>query len=548
MSIKNSLSRYAQEQKIKRKERDSRHFAPANKEWGNSVYTFNKNNQLNISVKDKIAGNLIKSYFNLVPTPNVSKSKRMRDWLRRSSTKQLFISKPEIKQNNDKAVITIYTFDREKLFYLKKMFILNKWLNSNVLNSTFFYKDNNKSISYLIKKYNIDLLHKYNLSKYRNLTFNRKRSIIKKFISKYSIKPEIYNKTIISFLRKKEFLTNIFFFHFLKWTLSLFNIKISVISDIFYRNKQINIINLILRKKDTEKKIKFKGTFNIKLLRKINIVLLQYFIVNMNNIVNIKQKNKTYNLFNLFKHKYYNIIMRKYLRKEILIIKYLTKFFINKFKYNIYLGGLKGLLTDIYEKKVQLNIVNLKYLHLNSDIFSEAISIKLRNRTTSLLRILRKSFKLVKTFKSNDMYILSEKKKNSKINEINTFFSKYNVVNGNTLSSVFKKMFKSKIEGSHTDLNIKNTLTNLKYKWVTGLRVEAKGRLTKRYAAARAIFKYKYKGTLKNLEHIKNIENKLESPNVSMLRGGVRPNTQYSFIQSKRRIGAFGIKSWISNS
>lgn len=51
--------------------------------------------------------------------------------------------------------------------------------------------------------------------------------------------------------------------------------------------------------------------------------------------------------------------------------------------------------------------------------------------------------------------------------------------------------------------SIKGVLRSIKYKWVTGARIEAKGRLTKRYAASRAVFKYKYRGTLRNLERLK---------------------------------------------
>ena len=44
----------------------------------------------------------------------------------------------------------------------------------------------------------------------------------------------------------------------------------------------------------------------------------------------------------------------------------------------------------------------------------------------------------------------------------------------------------------------KIVLNNIKYKKVTGVRLEAAGRLTKRYTASRSIFKVKYKGNLVN--------------------------------------------------
>lgn len=560
------------EKQIKSFDRDSRHFAPANKEWKNSVYSYNKGSLFNIAAKDKKVSDTIKMYFNLVLKPvNITKSKRMRDWLRRSSTRQFFVSKPEIKQNNDKAIITVYTHDREKVLYLRKLFILNKWLNSNILGLEAIRKERPMSDRYLIGKYTINSLLKARIfNKYRRLTYRISRSAVKRSFSKYSLKPTFFKLTAKSLLRKKQFIKNIIFYHFLKWALLLFMIYVQVMLDhvtIVRRDKYNTIedvVNLTLTKIKKGKKknqntviakktITIKGSFNINTLKSLNIILLQYLMLNINKGLSVKQGNKIYGLFNYFKKKYFQAIARKHLKKEILIIKYLTKLYINKFKFYSYLPGLKSLLSNIYSKKIQLNIVNLKYLHLSSDLFSEAISIKLRKRTTGLLRVLRKSFKLVKTFKPNNMFLLAEKNKNYNIKDVNTFFGKYDVINGNVLNFVFKKMFgntsnkyKNTVKGLNT--NLKDLLISLKYKWITGIRVEAKGRLTKRYAAARALFKYKFRGTLKNLDHLRNIENKLQSPGVSILRGEARPNTQYSFMPSKRRIGAFGIKSWISNS
>ena len=73
-----------------------------------------------------------------------------------------------------------------------------------------------------------------------------------------------------------------------------------------------------------------------------------------------------------------------------------------------------------------------------------------------------------------------------------------------------------------------------------GIRLEAKGRLTKRYRADRALFKVKWKGGLKNID---SSYKGLSSVN---LRGFIRPNVEYSIHTSKRRIGAFAVKGWIS--
>jgi hypothetical protein len=108
---------------------DSKHFSPANKEWKNSTYAYNKNSIKSISVLDKMAGKMIKGYFNLGNSKKIARSKRMRTLIRRSTIKRLFVSKPEIKQTADKVMITVYTFDREKQFYIRKLYFYNKSLN-----------------------------------------------------------------------------------------------------------------------------------------------------------------------------------------------------------------------------------------------------------------------------------------------------------------------------------------------------------------------------------------------------------------------------------
>lgn len=554
---KKDLNLFLEQYNIRDNDRDIKHYAPANKEWKNSVYTYNKSSLLNMVSKDQKAAAIIKSYFNLTPLSTKKiRSKRLRDLSRRSSTKQFFVSKPEIKQNNDKIIITVYTHDREKVAYLKKLYMLNRWLNCNILTKKKLRKERKKSRSFLINRYDITcLLIEKIFHRFRQVKRTTHRNILKIGSRKYRIKYRFVSNITKSLLKKKHFFNNLALYRFFKWALSLFYIEINIIpnAESTKTNKIINLI-LTVKKKDnekikviSEKTIALKGTLNTKTLRNINILLLQYLTINMNNIFTCKQINKINSLFQYFSNKHFNSMFRKLWKKEILIIKYMTKLYINKFKSHIYLPALKSFLNNIYNKKVQLNIINQKYLHLNSDLFTEIVSIKLRDRTKSLFKIMLKSF-LVRTFKPNKRFLYSEQKKNSIIINTETYFGRYNVINGNVLNIAFRKMFKNNMSAEKLKGNIKNTLFSLKYKWITGIRLEAAGRLTRRYAAARAVFKYKYRGSLKNLEHLKNVQNKLQSPNIFLLRGDIRPNIQHSFVPSKRRIGAFGLKSWISSS
>ena len=556
---------------IRKNEKDPRHFAPASKEWKNSVYAFNKNDILDLASRDKLASNSIKNYFNMVPIPLIiTKSKRMRDLIRRSSTKQLFVSRAEIKQTSDKAVVTIYTFDRQKRFFYRKLFFLRKWLNENLMAGKSYKLKYNlvgkiKNTKKIIKRSSLFKRHIiYDPDLYISLLLRKKRNVLTRKISRYHVKDDLYIKTTKLLLRKSQEHRNFFLFKFLKSILArLLDKKIYFIpgkEEALEREKYISgkfgsfaikkTKKYVIRTKEGKIRhikpkaqlfFKLNKKLSLKSLRSINIILLNYIFYRKK----VKKSYlKKYALkLKRFKDNYSKFIIQNHLKKEVLIMKYLTNLYLNKYKFYTYLPGLKSILAKIYNKKIKINLVKLKNIQLNSNIFSEAISIKLRKRTTSLLRILRRSFNFVKKIKPNSRYIRLEKYKNFPAKQVFTYFGKFNVINGNVINRLFNNMY---INKDYT--SIKGVLRSIKYKWVTGARIEAKGRLTKRYAASRAVFKYKYRGTLRNLERLKSVENHIQSPGVFMLRGDWRPNTQYSLIHSKRRIGAFGIKGWISNS
>ena len=72
----------------------------------------------------------------------------------------------------------------------------------------------------------------------------------------------------------------------------------------------------------------------------------------------------------------------------------------SKFEDN-FLLKLKPLIKKIYNKEVEFNIVNLKTMYLNSDIFTQAVSLKLKNKHTKLLVVLRYALFIVKLIKLN---------------------------------------------------------------------------------------------------------------------------------------------------
>lgn len=75
----------------------------------------------------------------------------------------------------------------------------------------------------------------------------------------------------------------------------------------------------------------------------------------------------------------------------------------------------------------------------------------------------------------------------------------------------------------------------IKHIKLRGIRVEAKGRLTRPRTAARSVFKMRYLGGLKKLESFLGLSQR-------MLRGDKKDNVSYSLINSNGRNGSFGVK------
>jgi flagellar biosynthesis regulator FlaF len=222
-----------------------------------------------------------------------------------------------------------------------------------------------------------------------------------------------------------------------------------------------------------------------------------------------------------------------------------------------FISKLIDLVKQVYNKKVEFNIVNLKKMHLNSDIYTQAVSLKLKNRDNKLYRVLKASLRKIKlpVIKKIDEI---QKKPNR-----DEFL--VNIIRNNTISTMLKKIKKNKIRNDNLNklllkfypladnlkLNVIKkpfsiirsfsledyVLRSLKHLNLRGIRVEAKGRLTRRFTASRSVSKMRCKGGLKN------VDSSFRGLSTIMLRGIVKSNLQYSTINSKNRNGAFGIKA-----
>jgi len=289
------------------------------------------------------------------------------------------------------------------------------------------------------------------------------------------------------------------------------------------------------------------------------------------------------------------------LHKELILFRrFKLKLSLNKYKFEEkFLYKLSKLISNFYNKKVEFNLINMKSIILNSDFFTKILSLKLKNRKANIIRLMNIILNKVKfpevnreieksiLTKNVDRDLIDNKYKNVNLNSIfgplkvikldkdaervykqipdmsgkfklenlfnNLYYNLMVKPNTPTLSPL---AYTQSAKAKPSMLKIRNPsgftaasqrqkiyeiiFNSIKYKNMGGIRLEIKGRLTRRYRAERALFKVKWKGGLKNID---SSYKGLSSVN---LRGFIKPNVEYSIYTSKRRIGAFAVKGWIS--
>lgn len=401
--------------------KNTKHFPSSVREWNNSIYLYDKNSLNLIPSATKRALSIIRDYFSFfnMKLEKKIRNKRLLLRLRRLSSNRIHLSKGEFKHSNNKVLINLYVFNRQKSNYLSKL-----------------------------KKIYLSKENKNNFKKY--------------FIK--SIK-NIYKK-------------------------GFFNLK-KINSSKYFLIKTLNII---------EKNEKYK-------------------------ISNFKNLN---NLFSSFYKNLFLIFMKKY--RLYFLYKQLIYLNVSKLNYT-YLRLLKKHLEFLYNKNVEFNLINLKRFYLNSDILSDTVKLKLTKNKRKMRKILKKIKEKVKI-----RPVLSYN-----MQETNTGL----MLNSNNDQLVSWKRGKQKgfnNEKNKNNILEKNIITNLKYRHVTGFRLQAKGRLTRRYTASRSLSKVKYAGNLLDID-----SSYLRLSSV-LLKGNLKSNVQYTKVSSKTRIGSFGIKGWVSGN
>jgi hypothetical protein len=233
------------------------------------------------------------------------------------------------------------------------------------------------------------------------------------------------------------------------------------------------------------------------------------FLVINNNSLNhimLNLKKKDLNLQNIPYNSYLLSSERNTL--EQILFNTIKEMNFNKLKFtnlftNLCQLGITSVLKKIYGKNVEIKLVELKSIHLNSDIFTSVVALKLRNRHNKVVRVLKKAILFM--VRIPDLHTLR------------TF------------------------DENKETINKKNILNVINQQVVSGVRFEAAGRLTKRLTAMRAVFKVRYVGGLKN------IRSSLNGKPSTILRGHVKSTLQHTIINTKTRNGSFGLKGWVSS-
>lgn len=249
---------------------------------------------------------------------------------------------------------------------------------------------------------------------------------------------------------------------------------------------------------------------------------------------NIQNKLKQIKFIENYQIKFYKKYIKKSIIKVLFFIYFKQLIYLNKSKFNnLYLQNLINLIKKIYKKNIKFSFINIKYFFLNSNILTQILMLKLRKNKIKLLKQIKSivfKTKINNKFKTR----VSLYKNLFDIDLINK-----NINNKDIINIYFNELL---LKNKKISNYLRETIFNdIKYKKISGIRLQVSGRLTKRYTASRALSKIRLKGNLKNYSYLRGERSLL-------IRGTSKSNLDFSKLNSTRRIGSFGIKGWISGN
>lgn len=553
---------------------------------------------------------LIRNYFLLSFRRNwFINSKHMIQKYRAFIIKRIHLSKPSIKHTSTKAIITLFSFNiTQNYFFYRKFSRLNKYTNDIILNRS---KD-------LLKEKIEDIISKYKKAKKAKKEEKKEQGqapdsgfgpcfagVVSHGVE---AKPSLDLRSNVS---QDE-----------AWHYFVSAGNDSAINPPRLLSDRIAILAACASKhgSNCSASVPVPGAAATKLyllpyanLRRSNSNVL--LGVQKKELILFKYKllNQLVKIFNFYLKIYFYLIkMKKYTKIKRLYYNKLTlkyrryqyRYYIYKYKFEKtkFLPILTKLLNKFINKKIEYNIINLKSIVYSPDIFTKAISLKLKKKKIRLHKYIGYVLGNVRISQDNNVV---ERRPYLKGYDNNSFVNKYknlgliNVLNedkggflkniralrskqylillaqasnvGNSSAALRSRGLTSKSKAtqwrklitllrqkrSHPMLQksvrkesnigtinydkISNEIFNkIQYKKLGGVRIQVNGRLTKRYRADRSVHKVKWVGGLKNIDaSFKGISDK-------MYRGYMHSNVLHSFCAGKRRIGQYGVSGWIS--
>lgn len=341
-------------------------------------------------------------------------------------------------------------------------------------------------------------------------------------------------------------------------------------AEIKHTSSKVKVTLYIINREKKILKKKYK-----KLYKRISFKLLNYSIsiyknylknisLHLKNIYNIRNADffetnlinkKSYLRFklnylstflklnNLLLKKIWSFLIKNQSKSYITLLrKYNLLYSLNHFKLNklVLLPKLSNILSKITGKKLEYNIINLKSISYNTDVFTKVLALKIKKTKRSymkaMLSVVNKAYFPV-------VNSIQERTKLQTWGKLDIFRNKYK--NLNILSNIYNDSISNLLtiiseNSGYDNKKIYNLIyDSIKYKNISGIQIEVKGRLTKRYRADRSVFSLKRKGGLKNTD------SSFKGLSSVLYRGNTNSNMNYSFSNSKRRVGAFAVKGWI---
>jgi len=179
--------------------------------------------------------------------------------------------------------------------------------------------------------------------------------------------------------------------------------------------------------------------------------------------------------------------------------KYNILYSLNQFKFNklSLLSVLSTILKKILPKKIEYNIINLKYFTNSPDIFTNIIALKLKRKK---IRRLKEMSRVLNRTKLPRVNTIQERTFVGKI--FDSYKNKYKDLKiiSNLKNVNINSLLTTAINDNDKYDISKNVYHAIKYKNIGGIRIEVKGRLTKRYRADRSVYSLRLQGGLKNID------------------------------------------------